>query len=112
MCDYFLDEFASHRHNSAAATFINILISEFLQKEPRVRKRSEAKSHEFASLLRTIFANLIISKDEPVIISLMTGGEFHKNKIFVNCIKELEPDPKGCCARAGCVILGFRGIGG
>jgi hypothetical protein len=39
--------------------------------------------------MRTIFANLIISKAEPIIVSLMTGGQHHKNKIFVNCIKEL-----------------------
>ena len=54
------------------STFIDKLISEYLEKEPRVRKRSEAKSQEFTSLLRAIFANLIISRDEPVIISLMT----------------------------------------
>jgi hypothetical protein len=28
------------------------------------------------------------------------------------CFPGSEPDPKGCCAGAGCVILGFRGIGG
>jgi len=89
MCDCFFDELAYPRYNSATATFINILISEFLQKEPRVRKRGEAKSQEFTSLMRTIFANLIISKAEPIIVSLMTGGQHHKNKIFVNCINEL-----------------------
>ena len=33
MCDCFFDELAYHRCNSATATFIDILISEFLQKE-------------------------------------------------------------------------------
>ena len=94
MCDCFFDELAYPRYNSATATFINILISDFLKKEPRIRKRGEAKSQEFTSLMRTIFANLIISKAEPIIVSLMTGGQHHKNKIFVNCIKELEPELK------------------
>src|SRR5450432_3007214 len=89
MCDCFFDEIAYPRYNSATAIFIDILISDFLKKEPRVRKRGEAKSQEFTSLMRTIFANLIISKAEPIIVSLMTGGQHHKNKIFVNCIKEL-----------------------
>jgi hypothetical protein len=89
MCDCFFDELAYPRYNSATVTFINILISDFLKKEPRVRKRGEAKSQEFTSLMRTIFANLIISKAEPIIVSLMTGGQHHKNKIFINCINEL-----------------------